>query len=132
MNPGPPRPHSGNSRSTPPLSNLTTINSSGELKRNVSTPRNINIESADTYKIIHTNSIDMILKKYNSEEKTILKSMSNPILIFSFITHHLVHRFSKRVFETPTFCVFSSKFIWGLDKTGFECDGILLIYPFFS
>jgi len=31
------------------------------------------------------------------------------------------HKFRKTNFKHPTWCLWSNKFIWGLDKTGFEC-----------
>lgn len=31
------------------------------------------------------------------------------------------HRFQKKTFSHPTWCPFANKFIWGLDKGGYEC-----------
>lgn len=81
MNPGPPRPLSGNGRSTTPM--LSTVNLTSGDARNAPNPRT-NLECADTYKIIHTNSIDLILKKYNSEEKPMLKSVSFLLVLPSY------------------------------------------------
>jgi hypothetical protein len=39
---------------------------------------------------------------------------------FSFLGHLM----KKVNFEVPTWCIFANKFIWGLDKTGYECKGI--------
>jgi len=31
------------------------------------------------------------------------------------------HRFQKKIFPHPTWCQYANKFIWGLDKSGYEC-----------
>jgi len=31
------------------------------------------------------------------------------------------HRFQKKTFPHPTWCQYANKFIWGLDKSGYEC-----------
>lgn len=34
---------------------------------------------------------------------------------------HKQHRFQKKTFSSPTWCQFANKFIWGLNKSGYEC-----------
>jgi hypothetical protein len=36
------------------------------------------------------------------------------------------HKMQKVNFDHPTWCIFASKFIWGLDKTGYKCNGMLV------
>eukprot|EP01127_Copromyxa_protea_P011568 TRINITY_DN2911_c0_g1_i1.p1 TRINITY_DN2911_c0_g1~~TRINITY_DN2911_c0_g1_i1.p1 ORF type:complete len:620 (-),score=129.52 TRINITY_DN2911_c0_g1_i1:76-1935(-) len=33
-----------------------------------------------------------------------------------------LHRFHKKQFDHPTWCIFANSFIWGLDKSGYECS----------
>lgn len=41
------------------------------------------------------------------------------------------HKMQKVNFDHPTWCIFASKFIWGLDKTGYKCNvcGIVCSRP---
>jgi hypothetical protein len=38
-----------------------------------------------------------------------------------YLAHLSEHKFRKVNFSNPTWCVFTNTFIWGLDKTGYEC-----------
>lgn len=55
-------------------------------------------------------------------KQPIAKASSSPKLGFS-VEHIKIkrHQFKKVNFEIPTWCIFANKFIWGLDKTGYEC-----------